>query len=267
MTGVCEPQRLKDLRTCEVLGYPIVTSSIEQTICSITRQITEATATCRWLACLNPHSYAVAKSDTQFRSALLTADWLVPDGIGIVGAARVLGCGFTRRVTGFDVFTGVMGHLNECRGRAFFLGGTDLTLERIQDRVAKDYPSIRVTSFAPVFAPEFSVEQVTQMVQAVNAAAPDVVWVGLTAPKQEKLLATISPLLDSKFAAGIGAVFDFYGGTVQRPGKFFQATGLEWLPRLVAEPGRLWRRTFVSAPVFLRDVVAAKFATSRRRDR
>ena len=89
------------------------------------------------------------------------------------------------------------------------------------------------------------------MVTAVNAAAPDVLWVGMTAPKQEKWILENHARLNVKFAAAIGAVFDFYTGKVKRSHPVFQRLGLEWLPRLIQQPRRLWRRMFVSAPIFI----------------
>jgi N-acetylglucosaminyldiphosphoundecaprenol N-acetyl-beta-D-mannosaminyltransferase len=88
-------------------------------------------------------------------------------------------------------------------------------------------------------------------VHAVNAARPDVLWVGLSAPKQEKWIAEHLHRLDVPFVGAIGAMFDFYAGTVKRSPPVFRRVGLEWLPRLIQEPRRLWRRMFESAPVFL----------------
>ena len=95
------------------------------------------------------------------------------------------------------------------------------------------------------------------MIAAVNAAGADVLWVSMTAPKQERWIHANLPRLNVRFAAAVGAVFDFYTGRVRRSSGLAQRWGLEWLPRLVREPRRLWRRTFVSAPVFLLDTVRA----------
>jgi N-acetylglucosaminyldiphosphoundecaprenol N-acetyl-beta-D-mannosaminyltransferase len=89
------------------------------------------------------------------------------------------------------------------------------------------------------------------MIEAVNSAKPDVLWVGMTAPKQEKWIANNISRLNVRFIGAIGAVFDFYAGKVKRSKPVFQRLGLEWLPRLINEPKRLWRRTFVSAPIFI----------------
>ena len=92
----------------------------------------------------------------------------------------------------------------------------------------------------------------------MNAAKPNVLWVGMTAPKQEKFLYEHINHLDVDFAAAVGAVFDFFSGRIKRPSSLFQRLGLEWLFRLVAEPSRLWRRTFLSVPIFLWDVIRFK---------
>ena len=96
------------------------------------------------------------------------------------------------------------------------------------------------------------------MIEAVNTAKPDVLWVGMTAPKQEKWIYQNRDKLDVKFIGAIGAVFDFYAGTVKRPHPIFQKMGLEWLPRLCSEPRRLWRRNFVSNPLFMLRVIKAR---------
>jgi N-acetylglucosaminyldiphosphoundecaprenol N-acetyl-beta-D-mannosaminyltransferase len=93
------------------------------------------------------------------------------------------------------------------------------------------------------------------MVNAINQTQPDVLWVGMTAPKQEKWIFQNLHRLDVKFAGAVGAVFDFYVGNVKRSHPVFQRLGLEWLPRLVQQPGRLWKRMFVSAPIFVWHVV------------
>jgi N-acetylglucosaminyldiphosphoundecaprenol N-acetyl-beta-D-mannosaminyltransferase len=88
------------------------------------------------------------------------------------------------------------------------------------------------------------------MIEAVNRAGPDVLWVGMTAPKQEKWIYQNKDKLNVKFIGAVGAVFDFYAGNVKRSHSWFLKHGLEWLPRLLQEPRRLWRRSFISAPVF-----------------
>ncbi|MEA3298607.1 MAG: WecB/TagA/CpsF family glycosyltransferase [Pseudomonadota bacterium] len=215
---------------------------------------------CRWLACLNPHSYAVAKADPLFATALRGADWLVPDGAGILLGSRILGGTIRARITGSDVFEGLHERLNGAGGGSvFFLGSTDDTLAAIRRKMAVDYPNIRVAgTYSPPFKADYSEAELDSMCAAISAAAPDVLWVGMTAPKQEKWIHANRHRLNVRFAGAIGAVFDFYVGRVKRSHPMFQRLGLEWLPRLIQQPRRLWRRMFVSAPVFLADVVRAR---------
>lgn len=221
---------------------------------------------CKLFACLNPHSYAIAKTDDSFRTALRSMDWLVPDGTGVVFGARRLGLPITARVTGPDVFLATMDRLNRSKRSVFFLGASDETLAIIRGKVAQKYPGIaRVGTYAPPFKSAFSEAENADMIAAINAMKPDVLWVGMTAPKQEKWLAEHHAALEVGAAGAIGAAFDFFAGTVKRSPKLFRATGLEWLPRLLRHPHRLWRRMFVSAPVFLADVRAAKRRQVRAR--
>lgn len=221
----------------------------------------------RWLACLNPHSYAEALRRPPFAAALHAADWLVPDGAGVVLASRILGAGIDERVTGSDVFAGLSRLLDESGGaRVFFLGSTEEILAVIRERYARDYPRLVVAGcLSPPFRPEFSEAELDGMAAAVNEARPDVLWVGLGAPKQELLIHRLAPRLRVRFAAAVGAVFDFYAGRIQRSHPVFQRLGLEWLPRLLQEPRRLWRRMFVSAPVFLWHVLRARLSGRRER--
>lgn len=213
---------------------------------------------CRWMACLNPHSHVVAAGRPSFAGALHAADWLVPDGVGISLAARVLGVPLHQRVTGSDVFEGVTRRLDAWgRGRVYFLGASPETLTAIERRHRIEYPNVRVVgTHSPPFKAAFSEAELQEMANLVNEARPDVLWVGMTAPKQEEWIHALVSKLDVRFAGAIGAVFDFYSGRVRRSSVAAQRLGLEWLPRLLREPRRLWRRNLNSF-VFLIEVVRA----------
>lgn len=235
-----------------ILGYRVDALSIDDCVNQVFKSLTRAQGK-GWLACLNPHSYAVTLDDPDFAHALKSADWLVPDGVGVMYASRTLGGKVKVRVTGSDMFQGLHARMNSVQGmRVFFLGASEDTLSAICDRMSQDFPNIRVAgTYSPPFKPVYSDEELNDMVQAINSAAPDVLWVGMTAPKQEKWIFENLPRLNVKFAGAVGAVFDFYVGKVKRSHPVFQRLGLEWLPRLVQQPGRLWKRMFVSAPIFV----------------
>ena len=234
------------------LGFDVYSDDVMACANEIASEAMSDQRDCRFFACLNPHSYVVAGDDLAFRQALESSDWLVPDGTGVVMAARWLGIPISSRVTGPDLFMAIMERLNQSKGSVFFLGASETTLAKIRERTIRDYPGVVLSgTYSPPFKAEFSAEDDAAMVAAVNAARPDMLWVAMTAPKQEKWLAAYRGDLEVGAAGAVGAAFDFFAGTVKRSPRFFRLIGLEWLPRLLQQPRRLWRRMCISAPVFL----------------
>jgi len=215
----------------------------------------------KYFVCANPHSLEIAEYDHEFDRAIKNADLVVPDGIGLVIASRILGGAIHERVTGSDIFEGVNSELNKRKGHsAFFLGSTQGNLEKIRRRVKSDFPNVQIVgTFSPPFKEDFNREDNFMMIEAINRAKPDVLWIGMTAPKQEKWIYENRDKLDVKLLGPVGAVFDFYTGNATRSSPFFQEIGFEWLPRFLREPRRLWRRNLVSNPRFLLRVIAQRF--------
>ena len=251
--------------TESILGYQVYRDSAESCLTDIMQSIDQK-KNGKWLACLNPHSYVVAIDNTNFQEALRAADWLVPDGVGIVLASRILGGNIRQRLTGPDIFYGLNNHMQQSGGYSvFFLGSTNETLDAIGVQMSKDWPDVRIAgTFSPPFKASFSDNDIAIMVDKINSAKPDVLWVGMTAPKQEEWIHKVLPQLNVRFVAAIGAVFDFYTGRIKRPHPVFRRLGVEWLPRLMQEPRRLWRRMFVSAPIFMWHVLLARLKPGQR---
>ncbi|MBZ9728697.1 WecB/TagA/CpsF family glycosyltransferase [Salegentibacter sp. JZCK2] len=204
---------------------------------------------------INPHSYCVAKRDSAFREALLHSNFLLPDGVGIVMAAKVLNGKKIEKIAGYDVFIHLLNQLNDHNGSCFFLGASEDTLSKISARLEVEYPNIKIGSYSPPYKPEFSREDSEKMIKAVNTFQPDVLFVGMTAPKQEKWVHQYKAHLNANIICSIGAVFDFYAGTVKRPSQFWIKLGLEWFPRFLKEPRRLAERNLVSTPKFIWEVM------------
>jgi exopolysaccharide biosynthesis WecB/TagA/CpsF family protein len=250
--------------TTDILGYETSTAGRDACVRSVLHWIEQGDR-CRWLACMNPHSYALAKMDGDFAQALHGADWLVPDGLGIVLASRLMRRPVRERVTGSDIFFGVNEALERRGGgTVFLLGSTKETLALVRARMRRDFPSVRVVGLhAPPLQVAFSQADVDEVIAHVNEVRPDVLWAGMTTPEQERWLHDNKERLEVKFAAAIGAAFELYGRRVPRSSPVLQRLGLEWLPRLLREPRPLWRRTFVSAPVFLWDVLTGGASSDR----
>ena len=140
-----------------------------------------------------------------------------------------------------------------------FLGSSPEVLEKIRQRAASDYPSIETVTFSPPYKKEFSAEDSAAMVAAVNAADPDLLWIGMTAPKQEKWTWAHWKELDIHCHCGcIGAVFDFYAGTVKRAPESWQKAGFEWLYRFLSDPARLWKRYIIGNAAFIFNILREK---------
>lgn len=200
---------------------------------------------------INAYSWTMTDRFGDFKQALQTSDVLLPDGVSIVLAAKLLTGKVIKKIAGADLHQMCLNLLNKKGGRCFYLGSSQNTLDLIKKRLEKEYPSIRVETYSPPYKAEFSISDNQKMYDAIALFHPDVVFVGMTAPKQETWIYKNQLNIDAKIICGIGAVFDFYAETKKRPPRWMIACGLEWLGRLVSDPKRLWKRYLVYNIVFL----------------
>ena len=188
-----------------------------------------------------------------FEEALTKGDVLIPDGISIVRVCKFLN-GKSRpkeRIAGWDLFVHEMQRLNEKGGKVMFLGSSEKVLKLIREKAALVYPNLEVVTYSPPYKPQFTVEDDLNMVKAINDANPDLLWIGMTAPKQEKWAYANWDRLNIHCHVGtVGAVFDFFAGTYKRAPMIWQRLGLEWLYRLLKEPRRMWRRYIIGNLMF-----------------
>ena len=220
---------------------------------------------------INAHSYNTAQKDETFAEALSKGDFLIPDGASIVKACRWLKAKSQpkERIAGWDLFAFEMQKQNEKgkmrneKCRVMFLGSNNKVLSLIRERAAVDYTNLEVVTYSPPYKPEFSDEDNKEMIQAINKANPDLLWIGMTAPKQEKWTYLHWEELDIHCHVGtIGAVFDFYAGTVKRAPLWWQEHSMEWFYRLLFEPKRMWRRYVIGNTLFLWNILIEKLRTS-----
>lgn len=206
---------------------------------------------------INAHSYNTALKDKLFAEALSKGDVLIPDGASIVFACRWLKAKSRpkERIAGWDLFTFEMERLNKKGGKCFFMGSSERVLDLINKRAAAEYPNITVETYSPPYKSEFTKEDNEAIISAINKANPDLLWIGMTAPKQEKWTYRHWAELDIHCHVGtVGAVFDFFAGTYKRAPQRWREHSLEWLYRLLKEPRRMWRRYVLGNPLFLWNV-------------
>ncbi|MGY3213784.1 WecB/TagA/CpsF family glycosyltransferase [Mucilaginibacter sp. HD30] len=204
---------------------------------------------------INQYSYVVAERDAEFKQSLLNSDILLPDGIGIVVATQIIKGKRIKKIAGADLHKHLLNELNLISGRCFYLGSSDDTLRRIKDRITADYPQINFDCYSPPYKTVFSNEDNQIIIDKVNSFMPTVLFVGMTAPKQEKWVYEHKDQLQANIICSIGAVFDFYAGTVKRPSNFMIKIGMEWAGRLSNQPKRLWKRYMYYGPVFVADLI------------
>lgn len=200
---------------------------------------------------INAYSWTMTDRFPDFKKALQTSDVLLSDGVSVVYAARLLAGERIKKMAGADLHLLLLELLNKKKGRCFYLGASLTTLDLIKKRLKKEYPHITVETYSPPFKTRFTETDNQEMYDVINKFAPDVVFVGMTAPKQETWIYHNHKNINTKVICGIGAVFDFYAETKKRPPQWMINCGLEWLGRLITDPRRLWKRYLVYNAVFM----------------
>lgn len=233
----------------DCLGYPVFGASLDQ----LPQKPKLLVNT------INQYSYCIAEKDEGFKKALMASDVLLPDGVSMVLTAKLLHGKKLKKIAGADLHQFLLKKLNNEKGRCFYLGSSQETLNKISEKIAKDYPNISLGTFSPPFKAKFSSADNDKMITVVNNFNPDVLFVGMTAPKQEKWSFLHLNSLNANIVCSIGAVFDFYAGTVQRPNEKWRNLGLEWLGRLFKEPKRMWQRYLRYGGVFCFYLLREKF--------
>ena len=196
------------------------------------------------------HGVMEAQNDPVFRKILNGAFLCTPDGMPMVWMGKIRGHSEMRRVYGPDLMLDVCAWSEENPCRHFFYGGAAGVAEVLAEKLKARFPKLEIAgTFTPPFR-RFIAEEEKQFVEMVSAAKPDILWVGLSTPKQEKFMAEFLPKLDVTLMIGVGAAFDFHSGRVKQAPRWMQRSGLEWFYRLRQEPRRLAKRYFRNNPLF-----------------
>jgi N-acetylglucosaminyldiphosphoundecaprenol N-acetyl-beta-D-mannosaminyltransferase len=196
------------------------------------------------------HGVMEAQTDENFRRILNGAFLCTPDGMPMVWLGKIHGHSEMRRVYGPDLMLDVCAcsEANPCRH--FFYGGADGVAQLLADKLKAKFPRLEIAgTFTPPFR-ALTADEEKQLAEQIRVARPDILWVGLSTPKQEKFMAEFLPKLDVTLMIGVGAAFDFHAGRVRQAPRWMQRSGLEWFYRLCQEPRRLAKRYFKNNPLF-----------------
>jgi N-acetylglucosaminyldiphosphoundecaprenol N-acetyl-beta-D-mannosaminyltransferase len=232
-----------------VLGVGI--SAIDMRIAIETIEAWIAAGARQYVTVTGVHGVMECQHDEDLRRIHNAAGMVTPDGMPMVWMGRLHGFRHVDRVYGPDLMAAVC-ELSCQRGwRHFLYGGGDGVAERLRSCLEARFPGIVIAgTCTPPFRP-LTPEEDAAVVETVNAAAPDIVWVGLSTPKQERWMAAHVGRVHASVLVGVGAAFDIHSGLKPEAPRWIQRSGLQWVFRLMAEPRRLWRRYFETVPRFL----------------
>ncbi len=233
-----------------ILGVHFSNLDEPQLVALLDDRIAEAQKT---QVCFVPtNSILAARKSRYVMDVYNSADVVMCDGVPVQWASRLLGTPLRQRLTGFDFFPHFIQHCVQKKYSIYFLGAKEGVAKQLAAMYQSRYPGIRVAGYyTPPFAAAFSEEQNAVMRSAINAAKPDVLFVSLTAPKQDIWIHQQLEHLNVKLAIGVGAAFDSEAGSLKRAPILMQQMGLEWFFRFLQEPGRMFRRYFIEAPIFV----------------
>ncbi|MGH9689391.1 MAG: WecB/TagA/CpsF family glycosyltransferase [Candidatus Acidiferrales bacterium] len=220
---------------------------------------------CRYVAVTGMHGVTEAQHDSNLTRVLNGADLVVPDGMPLVWIGRLRGHRLRRRVYGPELMLSFCETTASKGYRHFLYGGSPEVCDRLSETLRQRFPGILIVgAYSPPFRPLTPGES-SEIVDTINRAAPDVVWVGLSTPKQERWMHEHRSRLRVPVLVGVGAAFDINSGTKKQAPEWMREHGFEWLFRLVQEPRRLWRRYLVCGSQFVL-LVAMEFLGVRRPD-
>lgn len=209
---------------------------------------------CKVINTISPNSYGISIKDAEFKHALKNSNYLVLDGVYFAIASLLLQGKNIKRNQGPDVFYHFMNRLNEQKGKAFFLGSSENALQKIRARAKHEYPNITIEYFSPPFKPEFSQQDNVLMVNKINTFQPDILFIGMTCPKQEKWAIKHKDQINASLAICVGNVFDWYAGTQKSIHPFWFQLRLGWFIRIFLRP-EVFRRNIGNQMLFFWNVI------------
>jgi N-acetylglucosaminyldiphosphoundecaprenol N-acetyl-beta-D-mannosaminyltransferase len=237
------------IKRVNVLGVGISVLNLPSALTAIAEAVKDRRK--GYICVTGVHGVMEAQTDPAFKAILNQAMLCTPDGIPMVWAGKLNGFSEMDRVYGPDLLLMVCEWSEKSGCRHFFYGGADGVSKLLAEKLKARFPGLMVAgTFTPPFRPLTAAEESTFLEQ-VRDLQPDIIWVGLSTPKQERFMAEYLSRLDTTLMVGVGAAFDFHSGRVKQAPRWMQRNGLEWLYRLFREPRRLAKRYLRNNPLFL----------------
>jgi N-acetylglucosaminyldiphosphoundecaprenol N-acetyl-beta-D-mannosaminyltransferase len=245
-----QPSSIEYPGTVDVLEVPLAVTDYDGTLAWMDAMLEQRTQ--GYVCVCNVHTVMASDEDPELRAALLASSLNVPDGQPLVWAMNSLGHSLEGRVYGPELMARACAHSATRGHRLYLYGGRNQgALVQLALNLRQRYPGLRIVGgYSPPHRP-LTAEEEDAVVEEVNRSRPDVVWVGIGVPKQEKWMARMRPRLEPPLLVGVGAAFDFHAGLVPQAPNWLQQAGLEWAYRLAHEPRRLWRRYLRYNPRFV----------------
>jgi len=240
-------------RPVEILGVRVSALSLDETADRILEWASGSPRgeAPRYVCATSVHGLVEAAQHVSFREILNGASIVTADGMPLVWLGRLIGSRGMERVYGPDLLLEVARQSVARRVRHFFYGGMPGVAQELGRQLRSRFPGLEVAgTYCPPFRPLTRAEE-DDVVVRINESRADIVWVGLSTPKQERWIASLRRLLSVKVLVSVGAAFDFHSGRVRQAPLWMRRSGLEWLFRLSREPGRLWTRYAVNNPLFI----------------
>lgn len=204
-----------------------------------------------YICCVSVHGVMEARRRPEFASVCANAAMMVPDGMPLVWVGHAQGHSAMRAVTGPDMMLELFARQEFAETTHFFYGGVEGVAEELRTRLQQRFPGAQIVgTYTPPFR-ELTNEEEQDLVATIRELKPDIVWVGLGCPKQEAFMARYLPLLETKLMFGVGAAFDYHTGRIQESPTWVRNASLQWLHRLIQDPGRLWKRYLRNNTSFL----------------
>jgi len=240
--------RLNSMARANVLGIGVHALDMERTIAAMKSAIEEGRK--GYICLASAHGIVESLRNPALQAAFAGAFLVAPDGMPTVWMGRLQGLRQMKRVFGPELMREAL-RWRELGWRHFLCGGAPGIAKQLRDALLERFPWASIVgTYTPPFR-EMDAEEVHELAERVRQTKPDIIWVGISTPKQELLMARLLPLLETRLMAGVGAAFLYHTGVIHDSPAWLKAAGLQWLHRLLQEPARLWRRYVTVVPRFL----------------